>query len=45
MDLLSEEDRFEIFFAREADEVRFVTEFKRGTQHAFGSQIVEYTNS
>jgi len=45
MDLMNEEDKFEIFFAREADEVRFVTEFKRGTQHAFGSQIVEYTNS
>lgn len=45
MDLKSEEDKFEIFFAREADEVRFVTEFKRGTQHSFGSQIVEYTNS
>lgn len=44
-DLLHEEERFEIFFAREADEVRFVTEFKRGTNHAFGNQIVEYTNS
>jgi len=44
-DLLHEEERFEMFFAREADEVRFVTEFKRGANHAYGNQIVEYTNA
>jgi hypothetical protein len=37
-DLLNEEERFEIFYAKEADEVRFVTEFKAGVQIAFPDQ-------
>jgi hypothetical protein len=38
-DLLNEEERFEIFYAKEADEVRFVTEFKAGVQIAFPDQM------
>jgi len=41
-DLMNEEDRFEIFFAKEADEIRFVAEFKAGTQVAFPGEIVQY---
>lgn len=41
-DLMNEEDRFEIFFAKEADEIRFVAEFKAGTQVAFPAEIVQY---
>ena len=37
-DLLNEEERFEIFYAKEADEVRFVVEFKAGVQIAFPTQ-------
>lgn len=38
-DLLNEEERFEIFYAKEADEVRFVCEFKAGVQIAFPDQM------
>ena len=38
-DLLNEEERFEIFYAKEADEVRFVAEFKAGVQIAFPDQM------
>lgn len=41
-DLMNEEERFEIFFAKEADEIRFVAEFKAGTQVAFPGEIVQY---
>jgi hypothetical protein len=37
-DLLNEEERFEIFYAKEADQVRFVAEFKAGVQIAFPDQ-------
>jgi len=37
-DLLNEEERFEIFYAKENDEVRFVCEFKAGVQIAFPDQ-------
>jgi hypothetical protein len=37
-DLLNEEERFEIFYAKEADQVRFVCEFKAGVQIAFPDQ-------
>jgi len=37
-DLLNEEERFEIFYAKENDEVRFVAEFKAGVQIAFPDQ-------
>jgi hypothetical protein len=41
-DLLNEEERFEIFFAKEADEVRYVAEFKAGVQFAYASEIVNF---
>jgi hypothetical protein len=37
-DLLNEEERFEIFYAKENDQVRFVCEFKAGVQIAFPDQ-------
>lgn len=42
-DLLNEEERFEIFFAKEADQVRFVAEFKMGVNFAFPEEIVKFT--
>jgi hypothetical protein len=42
-DLLDEEERFEIFYAREADQVRFVSEFKMGVNFAFPGEIVKFT--
>jgi hypothetical protein len=39
-DLLGESDRFELFYAKEADEMRFVVEFKLGCQIAFPDEIV-----
>lgn len=42
-DLENEDEKFEIFFAKEADEVRYVNEFKRGVQVAFPAEIVEFT--
>ena len=39
-DLLNEQDRFELFYAKEADEMRFVVEFKMGVQVAFTDDIV-----
>ena len=39
-DLLNEQDRFELFYAREADEMRFVVEFKLGVQIAFPDEVV-----
>ena len=41
-DLLNEEEKFEIFYAKEADQVRFVSEFKFGTNFAFGDEIVKF---
>lgn len=42
VDLLNEEDRFEIFYAKEAMEVRFVAEFKAGVQFAYAEEIVNF---
>lgn len=39
-DLLNEQDRFELFYAQEADEMRFVVEFKMGIQVAFPDEVV-----
>ena len=39
-DLLNEQDRFELFYAKEADEMRFVVEFKFGVQVAFPDEVV-----
>lgn len=42
VDLMNEEERFEIFYARENDEVRLMCAFKAGTQVAFPSQIANF---
>jgi hypothetical protein len=42
-DLENEEERWEIFFAKEADEIRFVAEFKDGVNVAFPNEIVTFT--
>lgn len=42
-DILGEEDKWEIFFAKEADEVRFVSEWKLGVQVAFPNEITQFT--
>lgn len=44
-DLEHEEEKYEIFYAKEADEVRYVVEFKAGVQVAFPDQIVSYQNT
>lgn len=41
-DLLNEEERFEIFYAKEADQVRFVSELKMGINFAFASEITKF---
>lgn len=41
-DLLNEEEKFELFYAKEADQIRFVAEFKFGVQVAFPDQIVKF---
>jgi hypothetical protein len=43
VDMKNEEEKFEIFFAKEADEVRFMAEWKTGVQVAFPSEIVQFT--
>ena len=40
VDLLNEEEKFELFYAKEADEMRFVAEFKMGVNYAFPTEIV-----
>lgn len=42
VDLENEEEQFEIFWAKEAQEVRFITEFKCGAQVAFPNEIVSF---
>jgi hypothetical protein len=39
-DMLNEQDRFELFYAAEAMEMRFVVEFKLGVQIAFPDEVV-----
>ena len=41
-DLLNEEEKFEIFYAKEADQVRFVSEFKMGVNIAFPDETVKF---
>lgn len=41
-DILGEEGRFELFYAKEADQMRFVSEFKMGIQFAFPDEIVKF---
>jgi hypothetical protein len=42
-DLLGEEDNYEIFYAKEAMEVRYHVAFKAGVQIAFPEEIVKFT--
>ncbi len=42
-DLMNEEEKFKIFFADEADEIRYMAEWKAGCNVAFPSQIVQFT--
>lgn len=42
VDLENEEERWEIFFAKEADEIRFVAEFKMGVNVAFPDEVVSF---
>lgn len=44
-DLLNEQDKFELFYAKEADEMRFVVEFKIGVQIAFPDEVVYWKKS
>ncbi len=39
---LNEEEKFEIFYAKEADQVRFVSEFKMGVNIAFPDEAVRF---
>jgi hypothetical protein len=39
---LNEEEKFEIFYAKEADQVRFVSEFKMGVNFAFPDEMVKF---
>jgi len=41
-DLLNEEEKWELFWAKEADQVRFVSEFKMGVNFAFPDEIVKF---
>ena len=41
-DILGEEDKWEIFYAKEAMEVRFVAEWKLGVQVAFPNETVSF---
>jgi hypothetical protein len=44
-DVLGEESKFELFWAQEAMEVRYVAEFKAGVQIAFPAEVVYYVGS
>jgi hypothetical protein len=41
-DVVGEESKFELFWAQEAMEVRYVAEFKAGVQIAFPNEIVDF---
>jgi len=41
-DMENEEDKWELFYAKEADEVRFKAEWKLGINFAFPDEIVEF---
>jgi len=45
VDLANEEEKYDLFYAKEADEIRFVSEFKMGVQVAFPDQIVKQVNT
>lgn len=41
-DLLNEEERYELFYAKEADQIRFVVELKFGVNFAFPDEITKF---
>jgi hypothetical protein len=41
-DLLNEEEKFEVFYAKESDQVRFVSEFKLGINFAFPDELTKF---
>ena len=41
-DLLNEDEKFQMFFAKEADELRFAAEFKMGVNIAFPDEVVKF---
>jgi hypothetical protein len=43
VDMLNEEDKWELFWAKEANEMRFMAEWKTGVQVAFPAEIVQFT--
>lgn len=45
VDLENEQEKFDLFYAKEADEVRFVANWKMGVQVAFPDQIVQQINT
>lgn len=42
-DMENEEEKYEFFFAKEADQMRYMVEWKSGVQVAFPDQVVEFT--
>lgn len=44
-DLANEQEKFDLFYAKEADEIRFVDEFKYGVQIAFPDKVVKQVNT
>lgn len=42
-DLQHEEEKWELFWAKEADQMRFMVEWKTGVQVAFPAEIVQFT--
>jgi len=45
VDLLDEEDKYEVFWAREADELRTMIEFKYCVNYAFPTDVVKFNAS
>lgn len=45
VDLLNEEDKFELFWAREADELRTMIEWKYAVNYAFAADVVTFNAS
>ena len=41
-DLLNGEEKFEVFYARESDQIRFVSEFKIGTNISFPDELAAF---
>ena len=41
-DMMNEEEKFEFFYAKEADEMRFLSEFNYGIQFAFPDEITRF---